>query len=80
MAPESWDKINQVAGALHQNPIKKRRVDPRPGVSKGVRPLRGEYARGLAPSARVGVNGLPFVPTREGGSTPLPSTKNTHLS
>jgi len=29
-------------------------LNPRQGISKGVRPFRGEHARGLAPSAGAG--------------------------
>src|SRR5579885_2757524 len=51
--------------------------NPRPGVPKGVCPLRGEYARGLAPSARVGEKGF-LVRTDEGARFNLRQLHQKH--
>ena len=48
--------IHEVAGSIPASSTKIIRVNPRPGVPKGVSPLRGERARGLAPSAGATAN------------------------
>ena len=46
-------------------------LNPRPGVPKGVRPLRGEDTRGLAPSVRAGEARFSAELARERGSNPV---------
>jgi hypothetical protein len=48
-----------------------RGLNPRPGVSKGVRPLRGEHTRGLAPSVEAGEASTRAEPATERGSNPV---------
>jgi len=46
-------------------------VNPRPGVPKGVCPLRGERTRGLAPSVGAGEARFRAESATERGSNPV---------
>ncbi len=70
--------------ALHQTPLSPRLpictnlrdayldLNPRPGVAKGVCPLRGDITRGLAPSVGVGEGSFRPEPATEGVRLPCP--------
>ncbi len=59
--------------ALHQRPLQSEKdLNPRPGVPKGVRPLRGDRTRGLAPFVGAGAGGFRPEPATEGVQIPCP--------